>query len=209
MKKIISISIALAIISSCTTSNQVVSSKMFQKRKYQKGWHINNSKKLDKSTEVNKNEAVAQNEDYESEQNNVSVVTETQKAIVYNTAEVLESNFEQTVIASSFNNLSSPDLGNSINQISEEITLENFDFEGDVSEENQETQVVSAEENLNSNSSSGVEWYFWVLALFIPWLAVGIVTNWDVETVVINILWTLLCGIPGIIHAFIILNREG
>ena len=145
MKKIISISIALAIISSCTTSNQVVSSKMFQKRKYQKGWHINNSKKLDKSTEVNKNEAVAQNEDYE----------------------------------------------------------------GVVIEENQETQVVSAEENLNSNSSSGVEWYFWVLALFIPWLAVGIVTNWDVETVVINILWTLLCGIPGIIHAFIILNREG
>ena len=209
MKKIISISIALAIISSCTTSNQVVSSKMFQKRKYQKGWHINNSKKLDKLTEVNKNEAVAQNEDYESEQNNVSVVTETQKAVVYNTAEVLESNFEQTVIASSFNNLSSPDLGNSINQISEEITLENIDFKGVVSEENQETQVVSAEENLNSNSSSGVEWYFWVLALFIPWLAVGIVTDWDVKTVVINILWTLLCGIPGIIHAFIILNREG
>ncbi|MFT6002055.1 MAG: uncharacterized membrane protein YqaE (UPF0057 family), partial [Flavobacteriales bacterium] len=99
--------------------------------------------------------------------------------------------------------------GNSINQISEEITLENTDFEGFVSEENQETQVVSAEENLNSNSSSGVEWYFWVLALFIPWLAVGIVTDWDVKTVVINILWSLLCGIPGIIHAFIIVNREG
>lgn len=209
MKKIISISIALAIISSCTTSNQVVSNKMFQKRKYQKGWHINNSQKIDKSTEVNKNLAVAQNEDSEREQNNVSVVTETQKAVFYNTAETLESNVEEFVMASSFDNLSSPDLGNSINQISEEITFENSSFEGVVSDENQETQVISAEENLNSNASYGVEWYFWVLALCIPWLAVGLVTDWDIKTVVINVLWTLLCGIPGVIHAFIIINREG
>ena len=48
----------------------------------------------------------------------------------------------------------------------------------------------------------------YVLCFFIPWLAVGFATNWDVKTVVINILWTFLCGIPGIIHAIIIVGRN-
>ena len=48
----------------------------------------------------------------------------------------------------------------------------------------------------------------YVLCFFIPWLAVGLATDWDVKTVVINILWTCLCGIPGIIHAIIIVGRN-
>ena len=48
----------------------------------------------------------------------------------------------------------------------------------------------------------------YVLCFFIPWLAVGFATNWDVKTVVINILWTFLCGIPGIIHAIIVVGRN-
>ena len=48
----------------------------------------------------------------------------------------------------------------------------------------------------------------YVLCIFFPFVAVGIVTDWDIKTVVINLLWTLLCGIPGIIHAFIVVGRE-
>lgn len=48
----------------------------------------------------------------------------------------------------------------------------------------------------------------YILALFIPVLAVGFATNWDVMPMVYNLLWTLLCGIPGIIHAFIVIARE-
>ena len=48
----------------------------------------------------------------------------------------------------------------------------------------------------------------YVLCFFIPCLAVGFATNLDVKTVVINILWTFLCGIPGIIHAIIIVGRN-
>lgn len=47
-----------------------------------------------------------------------------------------------------------------------------------------------------------------ILAIFIPFVAVGLATDWGMETVW-NILWCLLCGIPGIIHAFIILKRKG
>ena len=48
----------------------------------------------------------------------------------------------------------------------------------------------------------------YVLCFFIPWLAVGLATDWDMKTVLINLLWTLLCGIPGIIHAIIIVGRN-
>jgi len=48
-----------------------------------------------------------------------------------------------------------------------------------------------------------------ILAIFLPFAAVGIVTAWDLNDVLINVILTLLCGIPGIIHAFYILNREG
>ncbi len=47
-----------------------------------------------------------------------------------------------------------------------------------------------------------------LLAIFVPFIAVGLATDWGIE-VLWNILWTLLCGIPGIIHAFIILKRKG
>lgn len=36
MKKILSIALGMAIIASCSTSNEVVSNKLFQKRKYKK-----------------------------------------------------------------------------------------------------------------------------------------------------------------------------
>jgi uncharacterized membrane protein YqaE (UPF0057 family) len=48
----------------------------------------------------------------------------------------------------------------------------------------------------------------YALCFFIPFIAVGIVTDWDIPTVLINLLWTILCGIPGIIHALIIVSRN-
>jgi len=47
----------------------------------------------------------------------------------------------------------------------------------------------------------------YILAILIPFVAVGIATNWDLLPVIFNILWTMLCGIPGIIHAFIVIKR--
>ena len=41
LSKMILIIFSFTLLFSCSTSNQVVSNKLFQKRKYQKGWHIN------------------------------------------------------------------------------------------------------------------------------------------------------------------------
>lgn len=58
---------------------------------------------------------------------------------------------------------------------------------------------------LKNGPSTGL---LYVLCFFIPFLAVGLATDWDVKTVVINLLWSFLCGIPGIIHAFIVVSKN-
>ncbi|HTF03211.1 MAG TPA: YqaE/Pmp3 family membrane protein [Bacteroidia bacterium] len=46
-----------------------------------------------------------------------------------------------------------------------------------------------------------------VLCFLLPWLAVGLVTDWNIRVLIINLLWCLTC-IGGIIHALIVVNRE-
>jgi uncharacterized membrane protein YqaE (UPF0057 family) len=48
----------------------------------------------------------------------------------------------------------------------------------------------------------------YLLCILIPPLAVALVTDWDWTTIIYNLLWCLLCFFPGIIHAFIVVNRE-
>ncbi len=57
--------------------------------------------------------------------------------------------------------------------------------------------------NVQANDSDDELILLYLLAIFIPFVAVGIVTDWDLTDVVINLLLSLLCYIPGVIHAFI------
>jgi uncharacterized membrane protein YqaE (UPF0057 family) len=47
-----------------------------------------------------------------------------------------------------------------------------------------------------------------LLCFIIPPVAVGLATDWDVETVIYNIIWCVLCGLPGVIHALIVVSRN-
>jgi len=48
----------------------------------------------------------------------------------------------------------------------------------------------------------------YVLCFFIPFLAVGLATDWDVTAVVINLLLCCLFLLPGIIHAIIVVGKN-
>ena len=48
----------------------------------------------------------------------------------------------------------------------------------------------------------------YVLCFFIPFLAVGLATDWDVTAVVINLLLCFLFFLPGVIHAIIVVGRN-
>jgi uncharacterized membrane protein YqaE (UPF0057 family) len=57
--------------------------------------------------------------------------------------------------------------------------------------------------NAPANNSDDELILLYLLAILIPFVAVGIVTDWELRDVVINLLLSCLCYIPGVIHAFI------
>ena len=69
-------------------------------------------------------------------------------------------------------------------------------------------RLTQALNKTSENSTDDVPMIaLFILCFIFPPLAVGLVTDWDTEIVIYNILWTLLCGFPGIIHALIIVGR--
>ena len=101
------------------------------------------------------------------------------------------------------------------------VTLENIEVKFEKTEKvNSSSKVSSAKEVASSKSMNSTKivkkalkndmpkGLLYLLCFLMPWLAVGFATDWDIKTVIINILWTFLCGIPGIIHAIIIVGRN-
>lgn len=68
-----------------------------------------------------------------------------------------------------------------------------------------EKALKASDSNLGGDVPTGL---LYVLCFFIPLLAVGLATDWDIKKVLINILWTMLCVVPGIIHAFIVVSKN-
>jgi uncharacterized membrane protein YqaE (UPF0057 family) len=46
-----------------------------------------------------------------------------------------------------------------------------------------------------------------ILAFLLPPIAVGLVTDWDLEQTLISVGLTFLCWLPGIVHAIIVVSR--
>jgi uncharacterized membrane protein YqaE (UPF0057 family) len=63
---------------------------------------------------------------------------------------------------------------------------------------------AKAEQKANVDGKAGAGLY--ILAVFLPTVAVGIHTGWKRPTFY-NLLWWTLGGLPGIIHAFVVLGK--
>ena len=48
----------------------------------------------------------------------------------------------------------------------------------------------------------------YILCFLLPFVAVGIVTDWELKPLLISILLSLLCWIPAIIYAIVVVNRN-
>lgn len=192
------------ILSACSTSNDVVSNNFITKRKHNKGFHLNlkNNYSSQKGEELAKSEKVSKKEIINTENEVVIANNETANITV---ASANDNVFmvESTVETPSFENA----IVEKAEIAADTKTVKNV-------KSNKENETVISKSVLkkivNKTKKGGdiPTGLLYVLAFFIPWLAVGLVTDWDIKTVVINLLWTCLCGIPGIIHAFIVVARE-
>jgi uncharacterized membrane protein YqaE (UPF0057 family) len=203
MKKVLSFVLWLMILASCSTSSDVASNKLFQKRKYKKGWHVNSTRNVEEKTKVIQSDEIVESKSletkeeitYEQEVTSSAAVAQenvlTETADVVNAEESIKSKVvfqsrEQLVVASEISN---PIVEGVVSSIEKDVFTQNKN-----------------EKNKEDSSDDDMLILLYVLAVLIPFVAVGIVTDWDLETVLINILLTILCYIPGVIHAFIIIR---
>ena len=60
----------------------------------------------------------------------------------------------------------------------------------------------------NGLAAPGIEkGVYIILAIFIPFLAVGLASNWEGSDWLWCLLWTFLCGLPGIIYALLKMKK--
>jgi uncharacterized membrane protein YqaE (UPF0057 family) len=79
-----------------------------------------------------------------------------------------------------------------------------------VKEAEKEVKLLKAPVKDSSKSVDDNAILLIILAILLSPIAVGLATNWNTRDLVINILlWVFCFGLGGIIHAFIVLKREG
>lgn len=209
MKKITLLAIGFGFLMSCSTSNDVVKNGWIQKRKYNKGWYVNKSQNIAKKSGKSKNEVAVSTLKVQEEK-----TTTAKKTITY-----AEAKEDKTVVASSSNVLTPKTITKQPvkkqNKVVEKQTKVKEDILVYANNElaskiitKEPAKISKAQKKSGDTSASGHPMILlYILAILIPPVAVGLVTDWETNPVIYSLLWTLLCGLPGIIHAFIIIGR--
>ena len=197
---------------SCSTSNSVVSNRLISKRKYTDGFHYNGKV----TTKSSDNVAVS-----DDKKTSKSILLTEEAKSFGSVDEVSNSeNVESAVVTE-----------NVVSSISTETTQESIKSERSSTKNStvvsrhakQKTLQVNVKQNLKANKQSKAEVrnalkeskagdeaiLYIILCILIPFVAVGLATDWDLVKVLICLLLSFLFWIPGIIYAFIICSKEG
>jgi len=198
----------VALVSSCSTSNDVASNRGIQKRKYNKGFFVSkNAKGLNHQNKDEQTKAIVINEEVAeviNTQENVQneVATEVKSTEVNNVA-IIETAVSNDNNTRSIND-NSPKTSNNTSETIDDDVTEN----GNVTKKDVKKQLRNKNKKDKSNSGSEVELIILViLAIFIPPLAVflyeGITTRFWINLILTILVITWLIAI---IHALLIVT---
>lgn len=204
MKKLVGIALGALLIAGCSISNEVASNKLFQKRKYQKGWHVNASPRFDKNSVRTEEEIVEAREVFvETEkEEKVLVVSQSISASQNETIEFSEELVEEMNV-SFFQKFQSENTENTTNLDLPSTALEFEPIELNEVEIEPSNQQISPSNTESNSTDDDMLLLLYLCAIFIPFVAVGIATDWELDKVLIAVLLSFLCWIPGVIYAFI------
>lgn len=184
---------ATVLLTSCSIDNLTIA-----KRRYNDGFYVHKS-----GAKTN----VDQSSQSVTTENKIETATP-EVVVVENNPVVTQSGDNATLPVVTFSSEKTTQAVPS--QTAGVIVISSDDEQGSKIEERKTTisQATVASEPKASKGGDVPVWVLYLLAFFIPFVAVGLVTDWDVGQVLLNLLLCLLCGIPGIIHAFIVVARE-
>ena len=191
---------------SCSTSNDVAGKFGIQKRKYTKGFSISKKNNGKHSKTIGNEEILVRN----SKQNSIDTqVQETESPVEVTSIETIASSEtndlstiidDNTVVTKVKTTSKIRKKHNQLNSIKNSVksnVIENI-----IKNESKNTALKTT-----FKVSDEVILYY-ILAVLIPFIAVGLVTDWDVTLVVISILLSILFIIPGIIFGIIIVSNN-
>ncbi len=213
MKKFITKSLTgalvVALIASCSSSNEVASNRAIQKRKYNKGFFVSHNKKTNiNHQKVNNDNKTISVAEVKKETKEISF----EKEVLSNTQNISVKAPKNNTVLNTITTLKKvkqqPKLNNAALNVVKNSSVNKTLKPKTITKKIVE-KVKKAKEIKNKQAGGDMDpIVYYLLAFFIPFLAVGLVTDWDIGQVLLNLLLTLLCGIPGIIHAFIVVSKN-
>lgn len=205
---------ALALIGltfSCVTSNEVAGNRGIQKRKYTKGFYFDNKGKIGGGLEENN---VAKHE-LKSENTNAVVEAEVMPSMELTTTyqaenEVIAPVVNEVAVINEAPEASNPSFSNSTTEVKENLKNDKKVLgTKKVTNINEELNLITPKKATKASlevSDDAILYY--ILAILIPFLAVGLVTDWDLTKVIICLILSFFFWLPGIIYALIVVNNN-
>jgi len=186
MRKIIYICLAITLIASCTV----------QKRVHNSGYHVQWKGGY---SPAEKNEFES-NADEKEENSITSDVKNNEVKEILSANSSMKNTNEETINVSTFEK----------KEVENKIIKINHTTASKAKTYSTKSNVLSKAKTLKKATKKSKKdddtILLYILCFLIPPIAVGLATNWDEKTLIINIILTLLCGIPGIIHALIVVS---
>lgn len=197
---------------SCSTSNSVVSNRLISKRKYTDGFHYNGKV----NTKSSDNVAVSE----EKKASNAILLSEEAKSlnsadevlkVENNETPILSDNVVSTVATESTQELAKVENTSKKNSRAVSNSVKQNTIHKTIKQDVNAKKSSKAEiRKVLKESKAGDEAILYIiLCILIPFVAVGLATDWDVTKTLICLLLSFLFWIPGIIYAFIICSKEG
>lgn len=197
---------------SCSTSNSVVSNRLISKRKYTDGFHYNgkvttkssdnvavsDDKKISKSILLTEEAKSLKSVDEVSNSENVESAVVTENVVSTVSTETTQESTKS--VSSSSNN------SKSVSTFVKQTSIQKTGAKEVKATKNSKAEIRKA---LKESKAGDEAILYIILCILIPFVAVGLATDWDVTKTLICLLLSFLFWIPGIIYAFIICSKEG
>lgn len=202
MKKFTLLSLlAVLILAACTV----------EKRIYRNGYNVQWHSSLKVKNQAN--ESVVTEEAMASQQTNDAAtqkVREVQKEqdLPTLTAQRIQQDYSQAALKTEKVQADAAQLSGAVKQYFVKETSSKASIDKNKVVKHQSKQLTRQLNKATNNHPEDVPYILlFILCFIFPPIVVGLVTDWDTEIIIYNLLWCILCGFPGIIHALIILGR--
>ncbi|MFK8038018.1 MAG: YqaE/Pmp3 family membrane protein [Crocinitomicaceae bacterium] len=208
--------LGFVLLQGCATSNDVVSNGFIQKRKYNKGFFVKTGEKKSNLKKSEKQDILVETP---SPVKSYETVVRNEKATIAYTEtadKVLENNTHESVSPVTHTQVIVPETTHSAQKVISKAVKSKVITKPGIAKQmilakNLKKEFVRSNRKVAKNYKNSDEvptGLLYVLCFFIPFLAVGLATDWDIKALIINLILTALCGIPGIIHALIVVSKN-